>query len=118
MKLDYKEIGRRIAHRRKQLGLKQATVEEMADIGEKYLSCIERATSTPSTEVLMRLAIALDTTPDEFLVGTVRQQDERIPRLEAEHRAHLLRDHDLPLRADAHRGHEFVLHGFYAIRLL
>lgn len=76
MKLDYKEIGRRIAHRRKQLGLKQATVEEMADIGEKYLSCIERATSTPSTEVLMRLAIALDTTPDEFLVGTVRQQDE------------------------------------------
>ena len=47
MKLDYKEIGRRIAHRRKQLGLKQATVEEMADIGEKYLSCIERATSTP-----------------------------------------------------------------------
>lgn len=38
MKLDYKEIGRRIAHRRKQLGLKQATVEEMADIGEKYLS--------------------------------------------------------------------------------
>ena len=70
MKLDYKEIGRRIAHRRKQLGLKQATVEEMADIGEKYLSCIERATSTPSTEV------ALDTTPDEFLVGTVRQQDE------------------------------------------
>lgn len=29
MKLDYKEIGRRIAHRRKQLGLKQATVEEM-----------------------------------------------------------------------------------------
>ena len=63
MKLDYKEIGRRIAHRRKQLGLKQATVEEMADIGEKYLSCIERATST-------------HTTPDEFLVGTVRQQDE------------------------------------------
>ena len=51
-------------------------MEEMADIGEIYLSCIERATSTPSTEVLMRLAIALDTTPDEFLVGTVRQQDE------------------------------------------
>jgi hypothetical protein len=25
----------------------------------------------------MRLAIALDTTPDEFLVGTVRQEDER-----------------------------------------
>ena len=36
MKLDYKEIGRRIAHRRKQLGLKQATVEEMAEISLLY----------------------------------------------------------------------------------
>ena len=30
----------------------------------------------PSTEVVMRLAIALDTTPDEFLVGTARQGGE------------------------------------------
>lgn len=59
-----------------QLGLKQAEVEEMAGIANKYLTNIERAVTVPSTEVLMRLAIALDTTPDEFLVGTVRQQDE------------------------------------------
>lgn len=76
MELDYKEIGRRIARRRKQLGLKQAEVEERADIGYKYLSTIERAFSIPSTEVIMRLAIALETTPDAFLVGTVREQDE------------------------------------------
>ena len=43
----------------------------------------------------------------------VSQQNERIARREAEHIAHLLRDHDLPLRADAHRGHEFVLHGLH-----
>ena len=76
MKLDYSEIGRRIARRRKELGLKQAQVSEMADLSDKYLSCIERATSIPSTEVIMRLAIALDTTPDEFLVGTARYPDE------------------------------------------
>lgn len=76
MKLDYTEIGRRIARRRKELGLKQAQVCEMADLSDKYLSCIERATSIPSTEVIMRLAIALDTTPDEFLVGTARYPDE------------------------------------------
>ena len=33
MGLDYTEIGRRIARRRKQLNLKQAVVEERADIG-------------------------------------------------------------------------------------
>ncbi len=76
MELDYKVIGRRIARRRKQLGLKQAEVEEKADIGYKYLSVIERGYSIPSTEVVMRLALALDTTPDEFLVGTARPQGE------------------------------------------
>ena len=76
MELDYKAIGTRIAQRRKQLGLKQSEVEEAADIGFKYLSNIERGISIPSTEVIMRLALALDTTPDEFLVGTARPGEE------------------------------------------
>ena len=62
MDLDYHEIGKRIARRRKQLGLKQSAVEEKADIGYKYLSSIERGISIPSTEVIMRLSLALDTT--------------------------------------------------------
>lgn len=76
MKLDYCEIGRRIARRRKSLGLKQAEVEERAELSYKYLSNIERGISIPSTEVIMRLAIALDTTPDEFLVGAVRNETD------------------------------------------
>ena len=76
MTLDYSLIGKRIARRRKQLGLKQSEVEERAGIGDKYLSNIERAISIPSTEVIMRLAIALETTPDEFLVGAVRHPEE------------------------------------------
>ena len=76
MGLDYQMIGKRIAKRRKKLGLKQHKVEERADIGYGYLSSIERAVSIPSTEVIMRLAIALETTPDEFLVGTARQEGE------------------------------------------
>lgn len=75
MELDYAEIGKRIARRRKELGLKQSEAEERADIGYKYLSNIERGISIPSTEVIMRLAIALDTTPDEFLVGTAHRDD-------------------------------------------
>ena len=72
MELDYSEIGKRIAARRKHLELKQHQVCEAAEISEKYLSCIERATSIPSLEVLMRIARALDATPNDFLLGSSR----------------------------------------------
>lgn len=77
MELDYSEIGKRIARRRKELGLKQAEVCERAGINDKYLSCIERATSIPSLEVVMRLALALDTTPDELLTGSIRYASDQ-----------------------------------------
>ena len=76
MELDYTQIGTRIAQRRKQLGLKQVEVCERAGINDKYLSCIERATSIPSLEVIMKLALALDTTPDAFLTGSVRYESD------------------------------------------
>ena len=76
MELDYAEIGKRIARRRKELGLKQVEVCERAEINDKYLSCIESATSIPSLDVIMRLASALDTTPDEFLIGSTHRENE------------------------------------------
>lgn len=76
MELDYSEIGRRIARRRKELGLRQVQVCERAGINDKYLSCIERATSIPSLEVIMKLALALNTTPDEFLTGSIRYEGD------------------------------------------
>lgn len=76
MELDYAEIGKRIARRRKELGLRQVEVCERAEINDKYLSCIERATSIPSLDVVLRLSFALDTTPDEFLVGAVHHGND------------------------------------------
>ena len=76
MNLDYKQIGKNLARRRKELRLKQYEVCERAGINDKYLSCIERATSIPSLEVIMRLALALDTTPDSFLVGSIHHENE------------------------------------------
>lgn len=76
MELDYSEIGKRIAKRRKELGLRQVQVCEKAGINDKYLSNIERAVSIPSLEVVMKLALALDTTPDEFLTGSVRCESD------------------------------------------
>lgn len=69
-------IGKRIAHKRRELGLTQWQVEEMADITQKYLSNIERATSGLSLDVLMRLCDALEVTPDYLLVGTTNTADD------------------------------------------
>ena len=70
MTLDYSLIGKRIKQRRKRLDLTQEEVAERIDISNQHMSNIERAKSIPSTEVLMKLAAALDTTPNEFLLGT------------------------------------------------
>lgn len=76
MRLDYKEMGARIAQRRRKLGLKQSQLCQAAGISNKYLSCIERANSIPSLDVLVRLALALDSTVDEFLGCSIRHDSD------------------------------------------
>ena len=77
MEIDYSLIGKRIANRRKKQGLTQEKLSEAIDSSPSYISNIERAISIPSTETIMKLALALDTTPDEFLVGTGHPEDGR-----------------------------------------
>lgn len=48
MKIDYTALGKRIAKRRKELGLKQYEVCELIDVNYKYLSNIETGRSAPS----------------------------------------------------------------------
>lgn len=76
MNADYSKIGKSIKRRREKLKLTQAILAERCEITEQYVSNIERAISIPSTEVIMKLAAALDTTPDEFLVGSGRWPGE------------------------------------------
>ena len=71
MYIDFKEVGKRIARRRKELGLKQRQVNEMAELSDKYLSNIETARSIPSIDVLMKICRVLKTTPDYLLLGSV-----------------------------------------------
>lgn len=72
--VDYKEVGKRISKRRKDLGYKQAQVTEMAELSDKYLSNIERATSIVSIDVLMKLCDVLESTPNDFLLGTTNDE--------------------------------------------
>lgn len=69
--VDFKEVGKRIAARRRELGLKQWQVNEMAGLCNNYLSNVERATTVISIDVLMKICAALETTPDALLLGTV-----------------------------------------------
>ncbi len=69
MDLNYKEIGARIAAKRRALGLKQAQVAEIADLSDNYLSNIERGHSVTSLETLAGICKALDMTFDEVLLG-------------------------------------------------
>ena len=55
MKIDYTALGKRIAKRRKELGLKQYEVCELIDVNYKYLSNIETGRSAPSLELIMSL---------------------------------------------------------------
>ena len=80
MNIDYAEIGRRIANRRRELGLKQSHVCEICELSDKYLSCIERARSIPSIDVLLRICHALDTTPNAILLGVSDSNENDIRR--------------------------------------
>lgn len=75
MNINYQEIGRRIAARRRALHMKQSEVCEKCDLNDKYLSAIECARSIPSLDVLLRICDALETTPDSLLLG-VKQSDD------------------------------------------
>lgn len=77
MFIDYKEMGKRIAKRRKFLGLTQANIIEKANLNENYLSHIETARTIPSIDVLMKICVALDTTPNYLLLGTVLTDDDK-----------------------------------------
>lgn len=76
MYVDYKEVGKRIAQRRKELGMKQYQVNELAELSDKYLSNIETARSIPSIDVLMKICKVLKTTPDYILMGAVNNYED------------------------------------------
>lgn len=76
MEVDYKAIGKRIAARRKALKMTQAVLANACDVSDQYISNIERSTSIPSLEMILKISSTLDTTPDEFLVGTLKSDEE------------------------------------------
>ena len=77
--VDYGEIGRRIAKRRKELKMTQETLTSYIDMSINQLSNIENSHSIPTIETILKLSHALKVTPDYFLLGIVK--DVTIPIL-------------------------------------
>jgi transcriptional regulator with XRE-family HTH domain len=74
-------IGRRLRHRRRELGLTLAKVAELASISTSYLSAVEKGANLPSLPTLAKVTEALQTT---------------IPNVLAEEGANLVRRGRLP----------------------
>lgn len=76
MEIDFGKLGKRIAKRRKVLNLTQDDVAEATGLSNNYISNIENSHSIPSIETLMKVCETLDTTPDYFLLGSLRHTGE------------------------------------------
>ena len=72
MSIDYKQMGKRIAKRRKVLDLTQADLAERANMSTTYTGNVERGAKC-SIETLMKLCAALEITPDYLLVGVDKE---------------------------------------------
>lgn len=75
MELNYKELGNRIARRRKMLNIKQNAFAAIVGISNNFLSGIERGNERPSLEVLIRICNALKVTPDYLLMGNMHSNN-------------------------------------------
>lgn len=78
MEINYKELGERVAKRRKVLNLTQDDVAEATGLSNNHISNIENNHSIPSIETLMKICQALDITPDYFLLGIVRHANDNL----------------------------------------
>jgi len=72
MKINYNEIGNRIASRRKELRLTQEAITNLTNISTNQLSNLENNRSVPTVETILKLSEALKVTPDYFLLGILK----------------------------------------------
>ena len=76
MKINYNDIGNRIAARRKALNLTQEAVTNLTNISTNQLSNLENNRSVPTVETILKLSEAFKVTPDFFLLGIVKSVDD------------------------------------------
>lgn len=71
----FKEMGSRIASRRKHLKINQNILAEQLGISNNHLSSLEKGKVKPSLELLIEICNALKVTPDYLLMGVMHQNN-------------------------------------------
>ncbi|HVW52745.1 MAG TPA: helix-turn-helix transcriptional regulator [Trinickia sp.] len=72
-------MGETIAARRLALGLTQEQLARMIDVGQEFISRIERKATPPKLETLLKICYALNCSVDDLLQqGTPAQTDEQL----------------------------------------
>ncbi len=89
-----KEMGRRLAERRKQLRLTQEEVAERADLTDHTISTAETGRKALRPENIIKICAALDISPDYLLLGNITSADtsilsEKVSRLTPKQYRHL-----------------------------
>lgn len=69
--LDYRLIGSRIREYRVQQCITQEKLAEIIHVSSTYVGAVENARKRPSLTTLVKMANALGTTPDFFLIGNI-----------------------------------------------
>ena len=83
--MNQQKIGVNIQKYRKQLGLTQVEVAEIADLSDRAFADIERGTSNMRVDTLLKICAALRVTPNDLLTedapDVIEQETEILTRL-------------------------------------
>lgn len=63
------EIGKRIAARRKAMGITQYELAEKLEISNNHLSSVETGAAKPSLDLFIQICEALEITPNHLILG-------------------------------------------------
>lgn len=75
MEMNRIEFGKRIAKRRKSLGMNQDDLADKLNISNNHLSSIERGHAVPTIDRFCNICDALNVTPDYLLLGDMRSNN-------------------------------------------
>ena len=68
MPIDYSILGERIAYFRKKASLSQEALADLVHVNKYHIAKIELGSSHPSPDLLVDIAVAINTTIDDLLI--------------------------------------------------
>lgn len=76
--LNYREIGKKIQNKRKELKITQEKLSEIIDVSPSYISEIERGSSICSLSTIVNIAKILDLSLDYLVFGITEKNVGRV----------------------------------------